>query len=119
VGLIFGCQLALDIERRFGFVLFLSSLLHHLLPLLHHTNRPPSKQDHAPGSLLVTESGGIISDSRGEPLDFGKGTTLGENFGVVAAGREVHAQIIKGISEVKKAEAEGEGRVSEKTKARS
>jgi len=27
--------------------------------------------DHAPGSLLVEEAGGVISDSRGLPLDFG------------------------------------------------
>ena len=50
---------------------------------------PPASQDHAPGSLLVEEAGGIISDSRGRPLDFGRGHTLGEHFGVVAARKEV------------------------------
>jgi fructose-1,6-bisphosphatase/inositol monophosphatase family enzyme len=45
----------------------------------------PVPQDHAPGSLFVEEVGGIISDSRGRPLDFGRRHTLGENFGVVAA----------------------------------
>uniref|UniRef100_D8QMG5 3'(2'),5'-bisphosphate nucleotidase n=2 Tax=Schizophyllum commune (strain H4-8 / FGSC 9210) TaxID=578458 RepID=D8QMG5_SCHCM len=39
--------------------------------------------DHAPGSVLVEEAGGTISDSRGKPLDFGLGRTLRENFGKV------------------------------------
>ncbi|KAH9979507.1 hypothetical protein BGW80DRAFT_1455205 [Lactifluus volemus] len=47
--------------------------------------------DRAPGSLLVQEAGGIISDLKGRPLDFGLGRTLGKNFVVVAARKEVHA----------------------------
>ncbi|KAH9987616.1 hypothetical protein BJV74DRAFT_951621 [Russula compacta] len=57
-------------------------------------------QDHASGSLLVEEAGGVISDSRGLPLDFGLGRTLGRNFGVVAARKEVHAQVIDAIQAV-------------------
>ncbi|KAH9979513.1 hypothetical protein BGW80DRAFT_1435017 [Lactifluus volemus] len=56
--------------------------------------------DHAPGSLLVQEAGGIISDLKGRPLDFGLGRTLGENFGVVAARKEIHAQVIEAIQDV-------------------
>ena len=67
-------------------------------------------QDHAPGSLLVEEAGGIITDYRGRPLDFGLGRTLGTNFGVVAAGKEVHAQVIDGVQAVLAEEAaQGEG----------
>jgi 3'-phosphoadenosine 5'-phosphosulfate (PAPS) 3'-phosphatase len=57
-------------------------------------------QDHAPGSLLVEEAGGIVTDARGRPLDFGLGRTLSSNFGVVAAGKEVHAQVIDAIQAV-------------------
>ena len=64
-------------------------------------------QDHAAGAILVEEAGGIISDGRGEPLDFGLGRTLGENFGVVAAGKDVHAKVIAAI---KQAKAEEEAR---------
>ncbi|THH15722.1 hypothetical protein EW146_g4812 [Bondarzewia mesenterica] len=53
--------------------------------------------DHAPGALLIEEAGGIISDGHGEPLDFGLGRTLGENFGVVATGKGVHSQILKAV----------------------
>ncbi|KAM5535307.1 hypothetical protein V8D89_010992 [Ganoderma adspersum] len=57
--------------------------------------------DHAVGAILVEEAGGIISDGRGEPLDFGLGRTLGENFGAVAAGKDVHAKVIAAIKEAK------------------
>ncbi|KAI5121485.1 hypothetical protein M0805_003940 [Coniferiporia weirii] len=60
--------------------------------------------DHAAGALLVEESGGIVTDSRGEPLDFGLGRTLGENFGVVAAGKEVHSKVIAAIKKAKEEE---------------
>jgi len=53
--------------------------------------------DHAPGSLLVEEAGGVVTDSRGEPLDFGLGRTLGENYGVVAAGRETHGKVLQAV----------------------
>lgn len=65
-------------------------------------------QDHAAGSLLITEASGLISNSLGEPLDFGLGTTLGENFGVVAAPRGVHEFIIEGIRRVREKEKEAQ-----------
>ncbi|KAG6818981.1 hypothetical protein H0H93_016675 [Arthromyces matolae] len=53
--------------------------------------------DHASGNLLITEAGGIVSDSRGLPLDFGLGRTLGENFGVIAAGKDVHSRVLSAV----------------------
>jgi 3'(2'), 5'-bisphosphate nucleotidase len=55
--------------------------------------------DHAPGSLLVQEAGGVISDSRGEPLDFGLGRTLGENYGVIAAGKNVYSRVLPAVKQ--------------------
>jgi hypothetical protein len=52
----------------------------------------------------------VITDSRGYPLDFGLGRTLGTNYGVVAARKEVHAQVIEAVQAVLAAEvAQGEG----------
>jgi 3'(2'), 5'-bisphosphate nucleotidase len=53
--------------------------------------------DHAPGSLLVTEAGCTITDSRGEFLDFGLGRDLGENFGVIAARKGVHHEVLTAV----------------------
>lgn len=61
--------------------------------------------DHAPGSLLVEEAGGVVSDSSGLPLDFGLGRTLGENFGVVAAEKGMHGKVIEAIKKAKEMEA--------------
>ncbi|KAF7795835.1 hypothetical protein EIP86_007002 [Pleurotus ostreatoroseus] len=60
--------------------------------------------DHAPGSVLVEEAGGIITDSRGSPLDFGLGRTLGENYGFIAAGKEVHARVLDAVRKAKEEE---------------
>ncbi|KAI0759290.1 3',5'-bisphosphate nucleotidase [Trametes elegans] len=57
--------------------------------------------DHAPGSVLVEEAGGVVTDSRGKQLDFGLGRTLGENYGVVAAGKEVHDKVIAAIKQAR------------------
>ena len=56
-------------------------------------------QDHAPGQVLVEEAGGVVTDSRGEPLDFGLGRTLGENFGVIAAGKEAHSRVLAAVQQ--------------------
>jgi 3'(2'), 5'-bisphosphate nucleotidase len=58
-------------------------------------------QDHAPGSLLIEEAGGVITDSRGQALDFGLGRTLGENFGVVAASKQAHGRVIDAIKKAR------------------
>lgn len=75
-------------------------------------------QDHATGSLLVEEAGGIITDYRGRPLDFGLGRTLGTNYGVVAARKEVHAQVIEALRAVLAEEATQEGEPVEKSPVR-
>jgi 3'(2'), 5'-bisphosphate nucleotidase len=46
-----------------------------------------------PLDLFCRKAGGIISDYRGRPLDFGLGRMLGKKFVVVAARREAHAQV--------------------------
>ena len=53
--------------------------------------------DHASGSLLIEESGGICTDMYGKALDFSQGRTLKANEGVVAAGRETHAHAVQAV----------------------
>ncbi|EJF59407.1 3(2),5-bisphosphate nucleotidase HAL2 [Dichomitus squalens] len=65
--------------------------------------------DHAAGSILIEEAGGVISDGRGEPLDFGLGRLLGENYGIVASGKDVHEKVIAAIKQAK-AEEEAQSR---------
>ncbi|KAL9713182.1 3'(2'),5'-bisphosphate nucleotidase [Leucoagaricus gongylophorus] len=53
--------------------------------------------DHAPGTLLVEEAGGIVTDSKGNPLDFGRGRTLGKNNGIVACSEFLHRKAMNSI----------------------
>jgi len=56
--------------------------------------------DHAAGDLIVREAGGEVTDSVGRRLDFSKGRTLAENKGVVAAPKELHAQVLEAVKDV-------------------
>lgn len=55
--------------------------------------------------MLVEEAGGVITDSRGLPLDFGLGRTMGENYGFVAAGKEVQSLVLEAVQKAREAEA--------------
>ncbi|ODV59938.1 3'(2'),5'-bisphosphate nucleotidase [Ascoidea rubescens DSM 1968] len=55
--------------------------------------------DHASGYLLITESGGTVTDMFGNDLDFTKGRTL-KSKGIIASNNQYHDQIIKAVSEV-------------------
>jgi len=58
--------------------------------------------DHASGSLLVTESGGAISDVCGNPLDFSLGRTLKNNSGIIASHANIHGEVVNAVKEVLK-----------------
>lgn len=53
--------------------------------------------DHAAGSLIVEEAGGIVTDLRGKPLNFTLGNNLFENEGIMASNGQDHANILTAI----------------------
>lgn len=59
--------------------------------------RKESVWDHAAGAAIVSGVGGKVSDFDGEALDFSHGKTLRRNRGIVAAGREIHGEVISAI----------------------
>ena len=56
--------------------------------------------DHAAGDLIVREAGGKVTDAEGKPLNFGRGRTLKDNKGVVAAPKTVHHQVLDAVKSV-------------------
>jgi len=67
--------------------------------------RMPSKKlylekiwDHAAGALIAQEAGCTVTDVRGKPLDFTRGTELTGNRGIVVAPPSLHARAIEAIS---------------------
>ena len=58
--------------------------------------------DHAAGAIIISESGGVISDAAGVPLEFGKGRFLDINGGIVASATpELHEQLLKAIADLR------------------
>ncbi len=55
--------------------------------------------DHAAGMILVEESGGVVTDVDGRPLDFTKGRRLEQNRGVLASCGGVHDELVAAVQE--------------------
>ena len=56
--------------------------------------------DHAAGSLVVIEAGGIVTDVAGVPLDFSHGSTLQNNRGIVVTNGPLHADVLAALEAV-------------------
>lgn len=55
--------------------------------------------DHAAGSVVLQEAGGVVTDALGRPLDFTKGAKLSGNDGVVAsASPSLHATVLAAVA---------------------
>jgi len=91
------CQQVWDIVKKSGYAYDILATLYAFEVRSICAEFHPYFQDHAPGQILVEEAGGVVTDSRGQHLDFGLGRTLGENFGVIAAGKGVHAQVLRAV----------------------
>lgn len=53
--------------------------------------------DHAPGYLIAKQAGCTVTDSDGRPLDFGLGSGLTANRGILAAPPGVHPKVIDAL----------------------
>jgi 3'(2'), 5'-bisphosphate nucleotidase len=56
--------------------------------------------DHAAGDLIVRQAGGEVTDTKGNRLNFSLGRTLKENKGVVAAPKNLHAEVLQAVQQV-------------------
>lgn len=56
--------------------------------------------DHAAGSIVITEAGGIVTDAAGRPLDFSIGRTLRDNVGVIVTNGRLHERVVGVVKEV-------------------
>ncbi|GAB4848248.1 hypothetical protein Ancab_002915 [Ancistrocladus abbreviatus] len=55
--------------------------------------------DHAAGSIVVTEAGGLVTDAAGNPLDFSKGRFLDLYKGIVATNQKLMPSLLMAIQE--------------------
>jgi 3'(2'), 5'-bisphosphate nucleotidase len=56
--------------------------------------------DHAAGSLIVEEAGGIVSDIHGKPLDFTAGRRLERNRGLIVTPAALHERALAAAARV-------------------
>ncbi|CAG8592422.1 15350_t:CDS:2 [Gigaspora margarita] len=69
--------------------------------LPYNVNYEEKIWDHAPGSLLIAETGGIVTNMDGEPLNFTLGRTFGKpNKGFVIAHSNIHGQVLEAVQKV-------------------
>jgi 3'(2'), 5'-bisphosphate nucleotidase len=77
-------SLQMDSQVKYGLVASGEAEIYLRIP---NENSPDYKEkiwDHAAGSVIVEEAGGIVTDINGRKLDFGKGETLKDNSGIIA-----------------------------------
>jgi 3'(2'), 5'-bisphosphate nucleotidase len=53
--------------------------------------------DHAAGTLIVEESGGVVTDVDGRPLEFTHGSDLAANRGVIVTNGRLHGQVVEAL----------------------
>ncbi|KAL4331447.1 3'(2'),5'-bisphosphate nucleotidase 1 [Arachis hypogaea] len=55
--------------------------------------------DHAAGSIVVTEAGGIVTDAAGNPLDFSKGKFLDVASGIIVTNQKLMPSLLRAVKE--------------------
>ncbi|KAL9329020.1 hypothetical protein ACSQ67_004023 [Phaseolus vulgaris] len=55
--------------------------------------------DHAAGSIVVTEAGGIVTDAAGNPLDFSKGKFLDVDTGIIVTNQKLMPSLLRAVKE--------------------
>ena len=53
----------------------------------------------AAGMLVVEEAGGLVTDTVGQPLDFGHGHQLPKNRGVLVSNGKIHTKLLQAIAD--------------------
>ncbi|KAF0888145.1 hypothetical protein E2562_010843 [Oryza meyeriana var. granulata] len=62
--------------------------------------------DHAAGSIVVTEAGGVVTDASGNDLDFSKGRFLDLDTGIIATNKQLMPSLLKAVQEAIKEQSQ-------------
>jgi len=88
----------LDSQVKYGIVASGNAEIYLRIPNPKSPDYKEKIWDHAAGSLIVQEAGGIVSDINGKPLDFSLGSTLAGNTGILATTPGLQKEILEIIS---------------------
>lgn len=96
-----GVPVQMDSQVKYGVVGTGNAEIYLRIP---HPKTPDYREkiwDHAAGSLIVEEAGGVVTDILGNKLDFSRGKTLADNRGIFASVPAVHDRVLKIISDLR------------------
>jgi 3'(2'), 5'-bisphosphate nucleotidase len=85
----------MDSQVKYGVVATGSAEIYLRIP---HPQTPDYREkiwDHAAGSIIVEEAGGIVSDVLGNKLDFNVGKTLKNNRGILASTPAIYPKVLE------------------------
>lgn len=74
----------LDSQVKYGIVASGNAEIYLRIPNPKSPNYKEKIWDHAAGSIIVEEAGGVVTDIKGNPLDFSRGSKLEGNTGILA-----------------------------------
>ena len=90
----------LDSQVKYGIVATGNAEIYLRIPNPKTPDYREKIWDHAAGSLVVEEAGGVVTDISGKKLDFSAGKTLKNNSGVFASVPTIHSRILGIIKEL-------------------
>jgi 3'(2'), 5'-bisphosphate nucleotidase len=88
----------MDGQTKYGMLARKSADIYLRLPSPKTPDYYEKIWDHAAGSLIVEEAGGVVTDIHGRALNFGLGRKLSVNQGVVASNGKMHQAVIEAIA---------------------
>ncbi|MCK4835868.1 MAG: 3'(2'),5'-bisphosphate nucleotidase, partial [Candidatus Aminicenantes bacterium] len=93
--------LQMDSQVKYGLVASGNAEIYLRIPNPRTPDYKEKIWDHAAGSLIVEESGGVVTDIYGKKLDFSQGKTLKKNSGILATIPVIQCEILDIINRLK------------------
>jgi HAL2 family 3'(2'),5'-bisphosphate nucleotidase len=93
--------LQIDSQVKYGLVASGNAEIYLRIPNPRTPDYKEKIWDHAAGSLIVEESGGLVTDIFGKKLDFSQGKTLKNNSGILATIPKIQNEILSIIKRLK------------------
>jgi 3'(2'), 5'-bisphosphate nucleotidase len=90
--------LRMDSQAKYGAVARGDAALYLRLPAATSAKYREKIWDHAAGSIVVEEAGGRVTDMRGARLDFGTGSKMDANRGVVVSNGALHDAVLAALA---------------------
>lgn len=85
----------LDSQAKYGVVALGGAEIYLRLPT--RADYREKIWDHAAGSLVIEEAGGLVTDIDGRPLDFTLGRSLDQNRGIIATNGPLHEPVLSAL----------------------